>query len=164
MARDLDFIYVGLPKAGSTWLFEALGEHPDARLLPSKSSKYFESDAPGPISEYRNLLARVEPGGKVGEISHDAYVRTDTAQRLRDNFPDVRILVCLREPGSFVQSMLLWLKTHTNLYGSGPEEIASNAYIRDAMDFAGRLKPFYDLFPADQVKVVFFAEPSAAAK
>lgn len=156
ITRDLDFIYVGLPKAGSTWLFEALAEHPEARLLPSKTSKYFESDTPAPIGAYRKLLARLEPGGKVGEISHDACFHADTAQRLRDHFPDVRILVCLREPGAFAQSMLLWLGTHTNLYGSGPQEITSNAYIRGAMDFVGRLQPFYELFPAEQIKVLFF--------
>ena len=41
-----NFIYVGAPKSGSTWLFEALKEHPQVYVAPEKSTTYFEEDGP----------------------------------------------------------------------------------------------------------------------
>ena len=162
-SRGLDFIYIGTPKAGSTWLFEALREHPDARLLASKSSTHFETDNPGPIGDYRKLLTRLDPGGKAGEIAHDAYIYGGTAQRLRDAFPQVKVLACLREPGDFARSMLSWLATHTNLYGSNVAEITAHPHYHAVMDYVGKLAPFYELFAREQVKVVFFDDFAADA-
>ncbi len=164
MQRDLDFIYIGTPKAGSTWLFEALREHPDVRLFPSKSSKHFETETPGPIAEYRERLDLLPEGGKIGEISHDVYLYPGNAKLLAENFPDAKIIVCLREPGDFAKSMLLWLQTHTFVYGSDAKAMAQHPILRAALDFVGQLQPYYDAFPADQIKVVFFddlqADPS----
>lgn len=160
MSRKLDFIYIGTPKAGSTWLFEALREHPDARLFPSKSSKFFETHEPAPIAQYQRMLDTMPAGGKIGEISHDVYLYPGNAAFLREHFPDVRIIACLREPGDFAKSMLLWLETHTHVYGSDPIAMAQHPILRAALDFVGQLKPYYDHFPADQIKIVFFDDLS----
>lgn len=156
MGRDLDFIYVGLPKAGSTWLFDVLREHPDVRMLASKSSKFFETDLPGSLDEYRDLLGQMKPDGKAGEISHDAYMYESTAPRLREAFPSVRILACLREPGDFARSVLTWWTTHTREFGHSPQEMASHPQFRAATDPLARLEPFYRLFPREQIKVMLF--------
>ena len=158
MHRPLDFIYIGTPKAGSTWLFEALRTHPDARLFPSKASKFFETDEPGSISDYQAQLDQFEAGGKVGEISHDAYLFAHNASLLRKHYPDVKIIVCLREPGDFAKSMLLWIKTHTHMYGDDAQSMTAHPRLRRALDFVGQLKPFYDAFPSEQIKIVFFED------
>ncbi len=158
MSRELDFIYIGTPKAGSTWLFEALRAHPEARLFPSKASKFFETEKPGSITGYRRQLDRFEEGGKIGEISHDAYLYPHNAKLLREQFPDVKIIACLREPGDFAKSMLLWLQTHTHMFGDDAASMTSHPHLRRAMDFVGQLRPFYDLFPADQIRIVFFED------
>lgn len=154
--RDLDFIYIGQPKSGSTWLFEALRTHSEVRLLPSKSSKYFETDERLDLDPYRELLGKLKPGGLVGEISHDSYMYASTAERLYEAFPKVKIIVCLREPGAFAQSVLQWWSTHTKKFGDTPEEMREHPHFRAAMDYEGGLKRYFDRFPAEQIKVVFF--------
>ncbi len=154
----LEFIYIGVPKAGSTWLFEALRHHPDVRLFPSKASKFFETETPGPVSEYRKQLDRLPAGGKIGEISHDAYLYPHNARILRESFPGVRILICLREPGDFAQSLVRWLQAHTGEYGGDAKTMMEHPRLRAWMDFLGGLKNFYDEFPPGQIKVVFFED------
>ncbi len=154
--RDLDFIYIGQPKSGSTWLFEALRTHSEVRLLPSKSSKYFETDERLDLRPYRELLSQLPDGGLVGEISHDSYMYTSTAERLYEAFPKVKIIVCLREPGAFAQSVLQWWSTHTKKFGDTPEEMRRHPHFRAAMDYEGGLKRYLDRFPAEQIHVVFF--------
>ena len=156
MHRDLDFIYVGAPKAGSTWLFEALRGHPAAYILPSKSSGFFETENPRPLDCYRALIDKAPAGVKVGEIAHDAYVYSATASRLRAAFPGVRVLVCLREPGDFAESTLRWWSTHTRRFGSEVEEMTRHPHFRRHMDYQACLAPFFAEFPADQIKILFF--------
>lgn len=154
--RDLDFIYIGQPKSGSTWLFEALRTHSEVRLLPSKSSKYFETDERLDLEPYLELLGKQPEGGIVGEISHDSYMYASTAERLYEAFPKVKIIVCLREPGAFAQSVLQWWSTHTKKFGDTPEQMRRHPHFRAAMDYEGGMKRYFDRFPAEQIQVVFF--------
>ena len=161
MHRDLDFIYIGQPKSGSTWLFEALRTHSEVRLLPSKSSKFFETEEYLEIEPYRALLGKQPEGGIIGEISHDSYMFASTAERLHEAFPKVKIIACLREPGAFAQSVLQWWCTHTRAFGDTPQEMRQHPHFRAAMDYEGGLKPFFDRFPAGQIHVVFFDDLKA---
>jgi len=154
--RALDFIYIGTPKAGSTWLFEALGEHPQVQLFPSKSSKFFETSAPGPIAHYQRQLDGFSGERRIGEISHDVYLYAGSAALLRKHFPEVKIVVCLREPGDFARSLILWLRAHTLEYGNNPHDMMANPKLRAWMDYHAGLAPFFREFPRDQILVTFF--------
>ncbi|MDE2561769.1 MAG: sulfotransferase [Sphingomonadales bacterium] len=156
--RKLDFIYVGAPKSGSSWLFKALRQHPGAYILPSKSSGHYDTDEPCPAEKHQALLDQADEGKLVGEIAHNAYLYPDTASRLRKAFPDVRVIVCLREPGDFAISTLKWWTTHTDRFGRDIAEMTHEPHFRKLMDYSGRLEPFYAVFPSGQIKVVFFDE------
>jgi hypothetical protein len=43
------FIYIGTPKAGSSWLFEAFNENPDIFVHPAKSGKKTSQHFEGPM-------------------------------------------------------------------------------------------------------------------
>lgn len=154
--RDLDFIYVGAPKSASTWLFEVLRKHPGAYVLPSKSSGFFETDTAGPVDLYRALLAPAPAMSRVGEIAHDAYLYPGSARRLREAFPQVRIIACLREPGDLAASILKWWATHTRRFGNAVSEMTRHPHFRRQMDYAECLRPFFAEFPAEQIKILFF--------
>lgn len=156
MTAKLDFIYIGTPKAGSTWLFEALRHHPEVQLFESKASKYFERDKPAPVDEYYVELANFTGTGKVGEISHDAYLYPHNARLLRQHFPEVKILFCLREPGDFARSLTLWLRTHTREYGDSAIDMLKHAKLRRWMDYANGIAPFLETFPREQIKIAYF--------
>ncbi|MCA0909396.1 sulfotransferase family protein [Qipengyuania gaetbuli] len=158
MTARLDFIYIGTPKAGSTWMFEALRHHPDVQLFPSKASKFFETDEPGPIADYEAQLASFEGTGKIGEISHDAYLYPHNAELLRQHFPDVKIIICLREPGDFARSLVLWLRAHTRDYGDTAQQMMDHPKLRSWMNYAEGLAPFFEAFPREQIKVLFFED------
>ena len=40
-----DAIYIGAPRAGSTWIWKNLSQHPDAWTLPYKSAEYLNDKA-----------------------------------------------------------------------------------------------------------------------
>ncbi len=41
MNKDKFFIYAGLPKAGSTWLYQMLAKHPEVEMPIIKETCYF---------------------------------------------------------------------------------------------------------------------------
>lgn len=153
-----NFIYVGAPKSGSTWLFEALREHPQVFVAPGKSTEYFETEAPGPLAEYLKHFERAGDALAVGEIAHDVFVVPGSAKRIRTLFPQMRILFCLREPGDFAASALRWWTTHTHRYGNTATEMAQSERFITLVDYSARLAPFYEVFPREQIKVVFFED------
>ena len=63
----LDFVYVGAPRAGSTWLAAALREHPEIWIPSNKELHFFnarlvyafEYKYPRGIKHYRNYFAKV---------------------------------------------------------------------------------------------------------
>ena len=149
------FIYVGTPKSGSTWLFEAFRSHPDAYVLPSKSSGNFDGGKHLSRAEYCALYSDAGRGQVCGEIAHDAFLQEDTAARLAREFPDIRILFCLREPAEYTRSTLTWWKTHTRRFGRNLDEMVASRRFRAGIDYHARLAAFYAHFPAEQIGVLF---------
>jgi hypothetical protein len=151
-----NFIYVGAPKAGSSWLFQALSDHPDVFVSPEKSTTYFETAEARPIEEY---VARFEGAGAakaVGEIAHDTFLDPDAARRIHAAFPEMKILCCLREPGDFARSAIQWWAAHTTRYGETPDAMLRHERLGRLLDYPARIAPFMEVFPRDQVKVFFF--------
>ncbi|MGI9394506.1 MAG: hypothetical protein ACR2OY_07660, partial [Boseongicola sp.] len=134
------FIYVGTPKAGSSWLFEAFNEHPEIFVVPTKSSGRYESTSPGAIEEYLAAFAGSNSRAS-GEIAHDAYVTSGAAERLRQEFPNIKILVCLREPGSFAASCFKWWLAHTERFGKTVEAMKAHPHFQALIDYQAGLDP-----------------------
>lgn len=151
-----NFIYVGAPKAGSSWLFRALSEHPEVFVSPEKSTTHFETEAPGPLEAYLARFAGAGPARAIGEIAHDTFLNPQAARQIRETFPEMRILCCLREPGDFARSAVQWWAAHTTRYGETPSEMLSHERLQRLLDYPARLAPFFESFPPGQIKVVFF--------
>jgi hypothetical protein len=153
-----NFIYVGAPKSGSTWLFQAMQEHPEIFVLGAKSSGYFESETPGSLAGYLQKFAKAGGSAAIGEISHDLYAMPDAAARIAAALPEVKVLLCLREPADFAASVLKWWTTHSDTYGVGIAEMEANPHFGRLTDYLGALQRLYARFAAAQIHVCFFEE------
>jgi hypothetical protein len=159
-----NFIYVGAPKAGSSWLFRALSEHPEVFVSPEKSTTYFETDTPAHIGDYLARFAAAGGARAIGEIAHDTFLNPHAARQIRKSFPKMRILCCLREPRDFARSAVQWWAAHTTRYGTTPAEMLSHERLSRLLDYPDRVSPFFEVFPREQVKVVFFDDLQDAPK
>lgn len=113
----VDFIGIGAPRSGSTWLFHALGRHPAVCLSEPKEIKYFnredflrpviDGDDESPyinpnhardLDWYARHYRHCPADSLKGEFSPQ-YLFDDAAPaRIHTSFPDVKLLVCLRNP------------------------------------------------------------------
>jgi hypothetical protein len=156
-----NFIYVGAPKAGSSWLFRALSEHPDIFVSREKSTTYFEADEPAPLEDYLAKFAQAGDARAIGEVAHDTFLNAKAARRIHEAFPEMRIICCLREPGDFARSAIQWWSAHTDRYGETAAEMLAHERMTRLLDYPNLLAPFFDVFPQAQIKVLFFDDLQA---
>lgn len=94
-----NFLYVGAPKAGSTWLYQALQAHPCVFVPDSKDTYFFDRYFEKGIDWYRAFFEEApESSLAVGEICHDYLHDERAASRIRDTLTEPAILVNVREP------------------------------------------------------------------
>lgn len=105
----LDFIGIGAEKAATTWLAACLREHPEV-CIPKRKELFFFNDYDPHflkvrsyryqkgISWYKNQFGDCKKGSLKGEITPTYLYEKVAARRIKKHFPDIKILVILRNP------------------------------------------------------------------
>jgi len=160
-----DFLYIGMPRAGSTWLYEVLRAHPDIYVPPAKDIYFFDRYFDRGLKWYSDFFKEAGTAKAAGELSHDYYYSPEAAKRIHHTLPEVRLICCLREPISWAVSAYNYsrmLKTLKPAFGV-PDDISFGEFIRlpqitHMLDYSENLKRYYDLFAPEQILVLFFDE------
>ena len=166
----IDFIGIGAPKCGTTWLSAQLEAHPQIGFAPDKEVYYFADTIMRRIAgqELRcfdrgdawygeQFPAAVGAISCRGEFCPAYLYSEEAADRIAAYRPDIKLLLCLRPPVEMIYS---WYWYNRNaVVGSLPnafEEMMENPFLRDLGCFARHLKPYLDRFPAENILVVQF--------
>lgn len=107
------FIIIGAQKSGTRWLRYNLGEHPAAHAPPTEP-KFFNRDGQyhSGTDTYRRILSERWSGEPVVGEATPAYMfrpteSVQTAGRIADTIPDVRLFAMLRNPIDRTRSAFL---------------------------------------------------------
>jgi Sulfotransferase domain len=125
-----DFLGIGVPKAGTTWLFENLAAHPEVFIPLKKEIHYFDRNWFQPLSWYSRRFA--EGIGRVkGEITPTyCSLPLRRIRAIRSLIPAVRLLVLLRDPVERDWSHLRMALIGET--GRSPAEVSVNEYLEFA--------------------------------
>ncbi len=165
----IDFIGVGAEKSGTTWIAEALKEHPQVVMSYVKEVLFFNKEEfLHKKNEGWNYEKGLEwyakqfppkPEGKIlGEFSVYYLWDKGTAELIHKHFPNVKIIVCLRNPTDRTYSQFWWYRKHLNLEKLQIFEEALESqpvYIQRSM-YYHQLKRYFDLFPRENIHVIKF--------
>jgi glycosyltransferase involved in cell wall biosynthesis len=100
-----NFIGIGAPKAGTTWLANCLGEHPEIFMAAVKEIEFWKlSDAEHRLEEYAAHFRGANNAKAVGEFSVRYLSFPGVPERLKRVLPEVKLLVSLRNPVDQVYS------------------------------------------------------------
>lgn len=181
-----NFFIVGAAKSGTSSLDRYLSQHPDVFIPPKKEAHFFSTpDFPdkfeGPGDEgmnlytirdreqYRALFEGAEDQRAVGESSAFYLYYPGTAQRMKADVPDAKIIILLRNPVNRAFSAYMHLIRDERESLDFAESL-HNEDLRKAMDYepmwlyrevglyAAQVQRFLDVFGPDQVKVVLFED------
>ena len=94
---QVDFIGIGAQRAASTWIFKCLSEHPEICGSQPKETHFFTSFNKNSFTWYQSRFAHCREKIK-GEYS--ALYLSDPAapKKIKEKFPNIKLIVCLRGP------------------------------------------------------------------
>jgi len=94
----VNFFIVGGQRCGTTWLYHMLDQHPEIEMArPLKPEpKYFLRNKAFNKDEYLNLYSHQNIA--LGEKSTSYYEKPEVALRIKDSFPNAKILFLARNP------------------------------------------------------------------
>jgi len=101
-----DFIIIGAPKCGTSWLKRALGQHPDILVVPDEI-EYFSAHLDYPLDWYLNHFVRqvrptAPPSGTspvLGEKSaRYCSIAPDRIRLVHRLLPDAKLILMTRDP------------------------------------------------------------------
>jgi hypothetical protein len=176
-------IHIGYPKAASTWLQQVIFTNEQlgylglrtredrTRLLQEIVAQHPLSYDPGPLAAYYanrlqsadqpDLLPVLSAERFCGNIHSGGYDVRQTAERLRQLFPDARILIIIREQKGIIHSSYqqyireggpYTLKRYLRPPERGRTRVPMFAFEYFAYDLITRL--YVELFGMDRVKVL----------
>jgi len=98
-ADMIHFLGIGAQKAGTTWIYQHLSEHPDIRFPAGKEIHFWDCCRSNGIEWWMGLFADDHQSRKQGEIT-PAYATLDeaTIREISSLLPDLRIFYSLRNP------------------------------------------------------------------
>lgn len=118
MSLHPNVFLVGAPKCGTTTVADCLARHPRVVVAEPKEPLFFCEDRPRirKCTTWRGYLAcfRARPGPVDAVVDASVwYLYSPLArQRIHEHYPDARIVICLRNPVDFCQS-LYWHQRFT---------------------------------------------------
>jgi len=172
-----DFIIIGGQKCGTTWLRYHLRQHPQV-TVQTKEAQFFNRRhrLARDRSWYESFFQREAPGQVIGDKSPDyLWTTSDGArnhiagshERIHEMYPDMRLIVTLRNPVNRAVSALNHFirRGHLSplygidelLFGDEQSRIEGLGIIEKGF-YARELRPYLDLFDRDQLLIFLFED------
>lgn len=170
--KRLDFIGIGVQKSATTWIARCLEEHPEIHFatIPyqnnesnflhySKELHFFNNDSRYDKG-YKWYHDKFEFGsGKSGEYSTLYFPDKNTPKRIYQYNPDVKLLLCLRNPIDRAFSQHL----HEIMGGNLQQQefnfwdaIPNHPEYIEQGKYSTHLKSYLDFFELDQIHIMFY--------
>lgn len=157
----IDFIGIGASKAGSTYIWKCLEEHP--QICGPKGYKeiaFFSAAYKKGMTWYESLFKTCNTGKIKGEFTPGYLACSKCSQRIKDNFPEVKIIAILRNPVDRAFSQYRAdKKADLQCARLSFEEAlkTKNKFTNQGLYFQ-HLKRYFDIFPRDNIKILIFEE------
>jgi hypothetical protein len=158
-ARGPDFLGLGAQKAGTSWIYSCLYDHPQV-CIPVKDLHFFSRarNWSRGFGWYEEQFARCGPDTLAGEFSTSYLADADSAGRIHGRYPSVKLLACLRNPAdrafsNFLNDLQAGALPPTTRFedalASHPEYVRQGAY-------ASQLQPYLDRFPREALLLLLY--------
>jgi len=170
--ESIDFLCIGAQKSGTTFVTSAFRAHPEIQLPKSKELYFFstkgEYKMEGEFAQCnadRNIewyMQQFAAGPcRNGEISTHYILDPNSAERIKEAFPDIKVFSILRNPvdRAFSQYNMERYKTckETRSLMQLIKEEPDNEIIARGL-YAQQLTPYKQQFSDDQLRIYLFDE------
>jgi len=158
----VDFLGIGVQKAGTTWLHQMLGAHPDIFIArgDDKDLRFFSSYYDFGYRWYERFFIAGDLAKRRGEFSTSYFYCKDAPGRVYRYNPEMRLVLSLRNP----VDRLISHHGHEIRIGNITEDLSleqgienNPSYVEQSMYFT-QLSRWLEYFPLSSLHVVIFEE------
>jgi hypothetical protein len=95
-----DFIVIGVAKAGTTSLYDYLNDHPMIKMPETKEIHFFDEGYDQGIESYLKHFPKKKTleYPLSGDVTPRYFVKKNVPKRVKNHFPDVKLILLLRNP------------------------------------------------------------------
>lgn len=155
-----NFLGIGAPRAGTSWIARNLAQHPDVFIPYKKEVHFFDASYEKGLSYYEAEFQGWSTEKAVGEITPKYLHYEPAATRIKADLPDVKLIVSLRNPIERAYS------SYWKSRASFPdEELVSFAERRQVLPdlveaglYHKHLDRYFSLFGRERIAIVFFED------
>jgi len=155
----VDFIEIGDAKSASSWIYDALKEHPEICMSKVPETNFFTRFYHKGIKYYRRFFCNYSKNKKIGEVSPRYLHNPKTALRIKKHNPKTKILCCLRNPITKIYSGYWYDRisgTGSTLIYSCFEDAINNKIFLKRHFLYEKLERYFNVFSKNQILVVIF--------
>lgn len=166
MGFRVDFVGIGAPKCGTSKIARLLAAHPEVCLSEPKEIQYFNEQAtyleetPNPkrvrdMKWYAQHFNHCAMNSLKGEFATVYMYCPKAARLLYEAFPDAKIIAAIRQPAERAFSHYLMLRYFQKREQRSFEEVIKlEQEFIDKGKYAQQLRPYFELFGAEQIMVI----------
>ena len=152
-----DFICIGVQRAGTTWLYECLKEHPEVFVPETKELHFFNDNYEKGIEFYSNFFEAADPANQViGELTPNYYHDENALKRIYDVLPNVKIILVLREPVSRAYSHYQLSSTNQCEGMTFDQALQKTPIIKTLSLQSTFVKQVISLFPSENIHIQIY--------
>lgn len=160
-ARRLpDFIAVGPPRTGTTWLHGVL-YHRACMPQGVKEVHFFDRFYAKGLDWYRDCFPECPEDRLVGEMTPAYFASATARERLARDIPGCKIICTFRDPTARAYSHYRKLQIGGLVRGSFAQEVDGSPEIHEASRYAFHLRAWQGLFGEQRVGVFFYDDLAA---
>ena len=157
----VDFIGIGAPKSGTTWIYESLRKHSQICMSRPKGTHYFNRpDYKQKADSYLSCFRHCKSWQIKGEFTPTYFLEEKIWERIKEYNPEVKLIACLRNPIERAHSQYL----HATSVGAKSWKSFEEA-IRDSSGkllvpgfYYKYLKKFFDNFPEENILILIYED------
>jgi hypothetical protein len=156
-----DFLCIGAPRAGTTWLHGILASHPDVFVpVHRKELHFFGGDNfDRGLDWYARYFEGAKPGQVVGEVTPAYLRRPQAAARIKELLPETQFVVMVRNPVDRAYSQYTAQRQAGYRHGFKQFVDERRAALRAGL-YATQLATYLELFDLDCFMVVVLEHAS----
>lgn len=164
----LDYIGIGAAKAGTSWVNKMLSAHPGICTAEPKEVHFFHDQVhfTAPVHQgnfskgitwYKRFFQHCTEGQIKGEITPKYLIAPVVPERIKEMFPEVKLILCLRSPVERATSHYYftkyYLQTEKRPISQAMREEAE--YINNGLYFM-HLQRYLAFFPTSSIHLIWF--------
>lgn len=155
--RKLDFIGIGAPRCGTTWVSTILQNHEKIFIPPdNKELHYFDGwNYDLGLDWYHGFFDSATDSQVIGEFTPRYLGESKALELIKSYNKDIKLIVCLREPVERAISHFKYLNSFTNIsknFGKALND--SNYEIRRRGLYGAQLTKWMHEFDHDQIHII----------